>query len=125
MRGPLLDVTRGSKSVHIGHTDVHEHEVGLECPGQVDRLTAVARLADHDQVGLAREDRREPGARQLVIVHDQRARAGLSDSTTLMDVTSLRAPRLVGWIDAVTRFGVHEIARVAHARRDAWSDNRR
>ena len=54
-----------------GHADVHEHDVGRCGAGDVDRLDAVGRLADHVEVGLRVEDHREAAAHELLVVgHD-------------------------------------------------------
>jgi len=40
-------------AVHHGHLDVHRHDIGAQLLAQLDRLLAVARLADDLELGIA------------------------------------------------------------------------
>ena len=58
--------------VHAGHRQVEKNEVGLEVAGALDRLGAVAGLADDGEpVLLEQPDERRP--RERVVVDDERA----------------------------------------------------
>ena len=57
-------------AVHHRHPHVHQHDVGLGCGDELQRLGAVARLADdHELVGVQQRDQGVAEAR--VVVHDQ------------------------------------------------------
>jgi hypothetical protein len=57
--------------VHLRHADVHQHDVGGKPPRRLDRGEAVGRLAHHLDRLVAREDRLNPSAHQLVVVDDE------------------------------------------------------
>src|SRR5207244_10809010 len=63
----------GRDAVHAGHSDVHEHNVGMELPGAPYRLLAVGGLAHHVEVRFAVEDEVEAGADEGLVVDDQDA----------------------------------------------------
>src|ERR1039457_7268178 len=48
--GGSADAPGGLQAVHSRHPDVHQHDVGARTAGQVHRLGAVDRLADHLKV---------------------------------------------------------------------------
>ena len=60
-------------AVEHRHAHVHHDDVGPQPAGQVDRGTPVAALADHLEVGLGVDDRREAGADQGLVVADEHA----------------------------------------------------
>jgi len=53
------------------HPDVHQHDVGLQVASELDRLGAVARLADHLDVRFRLEDQPEAGADERLVVGEQ------------------------------------------------------
>src|SRR5262249_22777610 len=63
-------------TVHNGHTDVHEHDVGAQCQYPLDGLHAIGRLADDLDVWLGAQDHREPGPDQRLVVGDHRREPG-------------------------------------------------
>ena len=67
MRAGRLD------AVHDRHLHVHEHDVGAQLAGQPHGLGAVVRLTDHLEVVLDREDEREAGAHELLVVDEEHA----------------------------------------------------
>ena len=69
----LDDVETG----HLRHLDVEEDEVGAEGDDPLDRLLAVAALADDLDVGLLLEEVAEPLAREGLVVDDEGAERGL------------------------------------------------
>jgi hypothetical protein len=74
-RAAVGDLARGGDPVELGHADVHEHDVGREAPGAVDRLAPRGRLADDLDVGLRVQHHAEAGAGERVIVDEQDADA--------------------------------------------------
>jgi hypothetical protein len=72
-RGGLLDRPAGLDPVAAGHADVHQDDVGQRLGGLLDRLRAVARLADQIDIRLALQDHLETAAEQGVIIDDHRA----------------------------------------------------
>ena len=58
------------EAVHHRHPNVHQHHVGPFAGGECNRLGAVARLADHLDVGLAGEQHREAAADERLVVGD-------------------------------------------------------
>ena len=67
----FLDLLRRLESVHVGHADVHEDDVGQFAPGVLDRLPPGTRFAhDLEVVGL-REHRGDPLPNELVIVDEE------------------------------------------------------
>ncbi len=55
------------------HANVHQHDVGQEIRGELDRFDAVGCLADDLDVVLLREHLLEPTPKQRVVVHDENA----------------------------------------------------
>ena len=53
----------------------------MQPPGGGDRVLAVARLADHRQLGLALEDLAQPDADELLVVRDQHGRHRIGSRT--------------------------------------------
>ncbi len=76
--------------VHAGHAQVHHHHVGREPGGQRDRLPAVARLADHLEVGLGVAEHPQAGPDQLLVVDEQDADHAAAPGSTVR--TSQPAP---------------------------------
>src|SRR5437763_4698277 len=72
----LADLLGGLDPRATGHPDVHQHDVGLEAPGPLHGLGAVAGLPHHLDVGLAGEDHLEPTAEQGVVVNDEDPKRG-------------------------------------------------
>ncbi|GGT81445.1 hypothetical protein GCM10010244_02090 [Streptomyces coeruleorubidus] len=74
------DAAGGLQAVHLGHPDVHQHDVGTCAAGRFDRFGSVGRLGDDvDAVGA--EDQSESGADQGLVVgeeHTQRLGHGVS-----------------------------------------------
>src|ERR687894_390514 len=52
-------------SIHVGHADVHQDDVGSQLAHAVDRLPAVGSLADDLEPGLRVEEQPEAGAHEL------------------------------------------------------------
>ena len=77
MRAGRLD------AVHDRHLHVHEHDVGAQRAGQPHRLGAVAGLADDLEVVLDREDEREAGPHELLVVDEQHASVGSAHEVVL------------------------------------------
>jgi hypothetical protein len=74
----------GLEPVQVGHADVHEHEVGPQVTGAVERDAPVGGLADHREVGLGFEDHAQTAADQRFVVGDQdpdHCRDGVSGSS--------------------------------------------
>jgi hypothetical protein len=69
------DPARRLDPVHVGHADVHQHDVGALALGQRDGLGAVAGLADDLHVLLGVEDHAEAAAHERLVVGDHHARA--------------------------------------------------
>ena len=67
------DLPGGLQPVHLGHLDVHEHDVRIELLRELDRLGAVPRLADDLEVGLGLEDQAEARPHELLVVGQQHA----------------------------------------------------
>jgi hypothetical protein len=64
--------------VELRHADVHQDDVRLELAGELHRLGAVGRLADHVEVVLGVEDHPEAGADEGLVVGDEDARHALT-----------------------------------------------
>src|SRR5690606_25562117 len=75
-RGEVLrdDAARGLDAVHDRHLHVHEHDVRPQLPRQLDGGGTVARLADHLDVVLHREDEGEARAHEGLVVDQQHPR---------------------------------------------------
>ena len=69
----LSDSAGGLDPVQVGHADIHQHDVGPQRPGGLDRLTPVAGLANDLEVGLGVEDHAEACADERLVVGDQDA----------------------------------------------------
>src|ERR1017187_4610124 len=65
------DAPGGLQTVHSGHPDVHQHDVGARTAGQVHRLGAVDRLADHLKVIGGVDQHVEPGPDQGLVIGQQ------------------------------------------------------
>jgi hypothetical protein len=48
---------RGFDAVHLRHAHVHQHDLGKDAPGQLDRLATVPGLAHDEDVYLRLQDR--------------------------------------------------------------------
>ena len=68
-----LDETGGFGAVDVGHDQVHEHHVGLDCAALADRLGSTAGFADELEIVIHEKERGEPAAHHSVIVHDHHA----------------------------------------------------
>ena len=60
--------------VHVGHPDVHQHDIGGKPPDELDRLFARACLADHFEVFAAQQEHQRL-AEAVVVVDDEHADA--------------------------------------------------
>ena len=67
------DLARGLEAVEHRHAHIHQDEVRAELPRELDRLAAVARLADDLDPLVCREDRLERLGEQPVVVGDEDA----------------------------------------------------
>jgi hypothetical protein len=67
------DLARGGEAVQLRHADVHEHHVGAQRAGQLDRLAAVPSLAHDLHVLLRVEQRAEAGADETLVVGEEDA----------------------------------------------------
>ena len=56
------------ESVHVGHANVEEADVGAQVTGERDRLASVRCLADHLDVGLGLQDRLEARPDEALII---------------------------------------------------------
>ena len=72
---------RGLDAVHAGHADVHQDHVRPQVVGALDRLGAVARLADDLEVVLGLQEEPEAGADEFLVVDDQQPDAHASPPT--------------------------------------------
>ena len=85
----------GLEAVHVRHAQVHQNQVGVEPPGQLDGFLAVARFADDVDVRFLAQQQAQTGAGEPVVVGDQDASAHPSDGRPVSRVSSrrpLRAP---------------------------------
>jgi hypothetical protein len=64
-------LARGGDAVEVRHADVHEDDVRLQHARAVQGVAPVARLANHRDRIVAREDRPQAGAHQAVVVDEQ------------------------------------------------------
>ena len=62
---------RGFETVHLGHANVHEEDVGSFEARQVDGLGAVGGLADDFDVGCRSQQHGEAAAHERLIVGDR------------------------------------------------------
>jgi hypothetical protein len=74
----------GCGAVHLGHHQVHQHDVGLELVAELHGLAAVAGFAHQIQVGLDLEDCGQPAADHAVVVDNQDANRGAVHSCLLL-----------------------------------------
>src|SRR5213078_1815084 len=92
-RGPLAAVEHEPRHVEAGHPrqlDVEENDVVADAPGEPERLAGSRGLADHFDLGMAREQVAQLTARRLLVVHDQRPNA--HPTGTLSRTTVPKAP---------------------------------
>ena len=67
------DCARRLDAVRARHADVHEHNVGTQTVRQRCGLVAIARLADHLDTVVRRQDQAEPAAHKVLVVGDEHA----------------------------------------------------
>ena len=67
------DVARGVDAVSHRHANVHEHHVGADLLGEVDRLLAVARLARDRKSVVGVEDHAESASHKILVIGDEDA----------------------------------------------------
>src|SRR5579862_5798386 len=67
----LDDLTSGFEAVESRHGDIHQDEVGALLPYQLQRLAAVARLADHFDRGIVGQQGPQARAYERVIIGEQ------------------------------------------------------
>jgi hypothetical protein len=60
----------GGDSVHHGHPDVHQHDLGTRLLHHRDGLDPVAGLTDEDQVGLGLHEHPDAGTEQRLVVDE-------------------------------------------------------
>jgi hypothetical protein len=65
------DPSGGLQAVHVRHAHVHQHDLGQEPAGELDRLGAVAGFPYHLHVGLGVDHHAEPGSHQRLVVGDE------------------------------------------------------
>src|SRR5262249_1450930 len=58
-------------SVHLGHAQVHESDIGSVLAKQLDRLPAVHRLADDFHIRLGADHRGQPGSHHKVVIDNE------------------------------------------------------
>ena len=83
---PRLDVGAGQTcrrldAVGPGHADVHQHHVGSQLAGALDRLGAVACLTDDHEVVLRLQEEPQAGPHELLVVDEQQPDAHASPPT--------------------------------------------
>ena len=71
--GSFEDGGGGGQAVHLGHADVHEHDVGAVFVGGLDGFEAGAGFGDDVDVGLVVEDHGEATAHEGLVVDDDDA----------------------------------------------------
>ena len=74
----VRDRARGFQPVHLGHADVHEHDVGAFARHDLHCLDPVGCFADHVDVGCRTEKDDEPAPDERLVVGD-----GDADHSTL------------------------------------------
>ena len=57
--------------IHEGHREVHDNDLRRQFPGEFHRLRAVARLADHRQLGVIFEHPVQGLPEERVIIDEQ------------------------------------------------------
>ena len=72
--GQSVEVSGGGDPVHVGHPDVHQHDVGLQ-RGAAVKLSSVGGLADDVDGGVGGQDHPQSGAHEGVVV-DESTRTG-------------------------------------------------
>ena len=70
-RRPGEKLPRRLQSVDLGHPDIHEHDVGCQTTGDVDRFLARTGLTHHVNVGLGPKDHLEARPHERLIVRQQ------------------------------------------------------
>ena len=65
------DLAGGFDAIEIGHLDIHEHDIGFEGGGLLDRLGAIRRLADDRYPLVFVQQSGQPRAKERLIVGDQ------------------------------------------------------
>ena len=72
-RQPIVarDATRRLDAVHLGHADVHQHDVGPFARHEIERGLPVLRLADHLDVRSGAQEDGEPSAHERLVVGDR------------------------------------------------------
>ena len=87
------DLPCGFDAIHLGHHQVHQDHVGVQRLSLGDGLGSVARLADHLDVALGREQRADAFADDGVVVNNHNSNGG-SGSCCLLISTLSRVPTL-------------------------------
>ena len=80
------------QAAHAGQLDVQQHQVGigqLQCAGFGNR----ARLGNRAHAGVVLHDQAQPGAKQVVVVHQQKAG---SHTATAPAQTGMQHPPCLG-----------------------------
>ena len=70
----LGNSTSGTQSVHLGHHEIQNNEVGLVVGGGFDRFRAVGNLRTDVPIGIRFEARPESAAHKNMVVGDQNAK---------------------------------------------------
>ena len=87
------DVPCRLDAVHLGHPHVHQHDLGRVLAHEPYRVPPVGGTGDDGDVGLRLEQRREPGAHDLLVVDDERPdHAGAPASSGSIASTANPAP---------------------------------
>ena len=71
--GVVGDASGGLDPVHVGHADVHQHDVGVVAGGQVDGLAAGGGLTHDLDAGIVLEEHGEAAPYECLIVGDEHA----------------------------------------------------
>ena len=97
MLGP--DRSRGLHPVHAGHSQIHQHDVGLPGADQLQRLGAVLGQPDHLGLGEGRDDGGQALAHDTLVVGDEDLHASTACASTAGvngTTASTRQPSAVG-----------------------------
>ena len=70
----LLEHAGGGQAIQVRHVHVHEHHVRVQLSTDRQRFLAARRLADDLRVAFTSQDAAQPGARQVMVVHDHDTR---------------------------------------------------
>src|SRR6266516_7309609 len=70
---PVDDPTCRFDTVELGHAEVHEHDVGLEGAGELDRLEAVPGFPHYFNVVLGPQDHAKASPHERLVVGEQDA----------------------------------------------------